>query len=962
MRIAPRRLFRAITSLGLSTALVVLAPGMGCYEAVAGVVRARVAVPSFGLHPNFAPAPRIDSGFSLSRLGPNVDLGTLRLAGSVDGIVPVSGKVSSVSSLSILKAGGARLASSSSEGEKRGVLNRLFTGLAPKPEAEVAVDGVLPTFVSGLERLPLASLAEGALDKSLTLAERVKVVESIARRKTWAARVTLKTIGAYDPEGSAADYEVKRAALKLLAEQGVVVSLPPISKAHAEQILQKLSAEKPEAAIFDYDDTLEAEKTPASPETAQALKDLADAGIETMILTARSDASILESLSTLTPAQKAKLTLGAERGARMIVFGKDGQASVVREQPGAADKSLGVLALRAESSFYARARDVLRFVPKSLRGWATKLVARLPKKPIPAANMVLVGDHFEGKESIDGPMIKGAPGALALSVGGFADPRLENVFVWPEKGPAGTRQVMAAMVRKRAGDFNKKAIAGLFAQRTVSITAFIITSIAYPFLAIPIVGAVQYGALMALGPVVAIATGQLNAVIAQRLSARNAMALNAVIRAVLALALPAFAFLGVLNFWTLLIASIANGWVMSSIMTTENIYVKRLSGPHLGTVTAATWINYYAIQVVLTLFVGIGGFVDKWNLMVPFLISAAAHAFIVMPIIWKTMPNIIPVKSSVQKAIAPFKEKAAAFLKQWWKEALVFAGGVAMYAAWGSTLPIAAALVWWIRGTDGFKALWANKALRNGLLFAIAAAFLFFPLQSMTLPLIAKALAGEAGKAALLGQLIGALFFGQLIANTSQTQLGRVRLPFVGRFPAERLIQTAVLGLAGAWVYLSLAPGSLLAAAAAVGLGAALMAMSARMTERGWMKFLGIGLLFALVPLLAWGNIPLLFASLLMIGLFYGPANVAFSAYFFRNIPKDKIESMIGVQGALFNAAITIGFGVMSLVISRLAAPAFPAALGVIGVAFVIVGALAWFAPRFLPGLPGSVFKKKGEK
>ncbi len=758
--------------------------------------------------------------------------------------------------------------------------------------------------------------------------------------------------------------------MKLLAERGVVLSLPPMSKAHAEQVLQKLSAEKPEAAVFDYDDTLEPQEQAVSPETAAALSAVADNGIETMILTARSDASILESLAALTPAQKAKLAVGSQRGARIAVFGKDGQASVVREEQGAAqvDKSLGVRALRAESAFYARARDVLRFVPKALRGWAMKLVARLPKRSIPAVSVVLVGDHFEGAESIDGAMIEGAPGALALSVGGYADPRLENVFVWPERGPAGTKRIMEALAKKSSGGVETRPLKGLFAARSVSIVAYILTMLAYPFLAIPVVGPAGFGALMGWGAMGAIATGPLNGLIVSKLSARNAMALTAVLRAVLALALPLFSFFGVLNFGTLLVASIANGWALSSLMTTESIYIKRWAGPKLGEMNNGAFLNYLVIFGLMTLIIGVGAYVDGWNLSVPFFISAVAHLAIVLPILWKFIPNVAPPKAEVRPRrpdaaarVRGWAAGVAGFLRKYWKEALLFAAGMGAYFWTGTTIAAALALVWWIRATDGFKLLWSDKKLRLGALFMAGAAFLFFPLQSLTLPLVAKALAGEAGRAALLGQLVGALFFGQLISSSGQAKFGRLRLPFVGRFPAQRLIQAGVLAMAAAWVYMTLAPGSLLAAAAAVGLGAALMALSARLTQMGWIKLFGIGLAAVLVPLLAWGNIPLLFTSLLLLGLFYGPASVAFTNYFFGSMPKEQAGAISGVQSSLFNAAITLGYGVMSLLLSTFT-PALPGAIAAIGVGFVALALLSFLAPRFMPGLPGSVFKKKGER
>ena len=73
--------------------------------------------------------------------------------------------------------------------------------------------------------------------------------------------------------------------------------------------------------------------------------------------------------------------------------------------------------------------------------------------------------------------------------------------------------------------------------------------------------------------------------------------------------------------------------------------------------------------------------------------------------------------------------------------------------------------------TDSFKSVWNQKNLRAAMLLGALAFGLIFPFQYMALPLMAGVLGGAAGKAAILGQMLGALFFGQLAANASQASL-----------------------------------------------------------------------------------------------------------------------------------------------------------------------------------------------
>ena len=100
---------------------------------------------------------------------------------------------------------------------------------------------------------------------------------------------------------------------------------------------------------------------------------------------------------------------------------------------------------------------------------------------------------------------------------------------------------------------------------------------------------------------------------------------------------------------------------------------------------------------------------------------------------------------------------------------------------------------------------------------------------------------------------------------------------------------------------------------------------------------------------------PALFAGMLALGLFVGPASVALNSYFSRNAKEASIGNAFGVNSSMMNSATSFGYGLLTLLISFFS-PAFPGALGPIAIAFLLIGAVFFFAPRFLPGLPDQSF------
>ncbi|PIR18668.1 MAG: hypothetical protein COV48_06260, partial [Elusimicrobia bacterium CG11_big_fil_rev_8_21_14_0_20_64_6] len=199
-------------------------------------------------------------------------------------------------------------------------------------------------------------------------------------------------------------------------------------------------------------------------------------------------------------------------------------------------------------------------------------------------------------------------------------------------------------------------------------------------------------------------------------------------------------------------------------------------------------------------------------------------------------------------------------------------------------------------------------------------------------------------------------------APTGATKMPDIKIPFTGKtLSFERLVQGGVLTLAAVWAGVSLFPGSLIAAAAAVAIGATLLYGSSKLSESGWIRFLGVGLAAVLLPYAFWGSMPALFVSVLLLGLFAGPSVVVLSSYFQTNARKSNLGAAIGVNGSSFNAAVSFGYAMLSLIVSMFT-PAMPGALGPVGLIFIAAGIFFFFAPKLLPGLPGSSFNKKPAK
>ncbi|MFI5347194.1 MAG: hypothetical protein ACHQ51_12545 [Elusimicrobiota bacterium] len=689
--------------------------------------------------------------------------------------------------------------------------------------------------------------------------------------------------------------------------------------------------------------------------------------------------------SALLSAPSAAPSAPASFARSAAAFERAGVASALRTLPAAADGREAPVTARGQLTETARDLDAAQGAAKTtvldnFFTGARRLFGLAETAPAASASAAATPASFAALTPATPALAASTPDeAKPASAEARATPPAPVVKVGDGLNPgskllAGEAPADNSKIEGPQNDdwIDKKGMTGMFIQRSISIALFIQTALAYPLIAIHAVGVGTFGVLMALGPLAAIATGPLNGLIADKMSPRNGLIMLSLARAAQVIALPVLAHFALLNFWTLLAMSIANGWQLSLLMTSENAYLRRLAGKnHLGNLNALNAVNYLALQVFLTLILGIGSLIDKMGPMMPYYASAVILPLVVCPLIWFMVPNTMAgtaAAAQTKAAVKSFSEKtksavdgAKAFLKKYWKEIGLLGATLGAYLMWHTTLPMSAALFYWVSRTDGFKAVWSQKSLRATMLLSALAFGLIYPFQYMALPLMAGVLGGVAGKAAILGQMTGALFFGQLVSNASQTNLPSVKIPFTNyKVPAQRLVQGLVLVLGAAWSLLRLFPGNWPAAAASVAVGSVLMYGASKFTDKGWVKFLGIGLAAAsILPLIFWGSLPVMFGAMLALGMFVGPASVALNTYFGKNARSASIGNAFGVNSSLGNTATSFGYGLLTMLVGMFT-PVFPHALMPIAVAFMIIGAIFFFlGPKFLPGMSDALFKSK---
>jgi hypothetical protein len=148
-----------------------------------------------------------------------------------------------------------------------------------------------------------------------------------------------------------------------------------------------------------------------------------------------------------------------------------------------------------------------------------------------------------------------------------------------------------------------------------------------------------------------------------------------------------------------------------------------------------------------------------------------------------------------------------------------------------------------------------------------------------------------------------------------------------------------------------------------LGAGAAAGVLSSglsRLSQKGWIQGIGLGLAFVALPYLHWGLVPML-ASVTMIGLFYAPIYVMINSRFQTIATKEKAGrggALLGLNGALMNSTVALAYAIIGGGL-KMMQPALPNGLLPLGLFFALAAALFVLAPKFLPNMPDSIFKSK---
>ncbi len=720
---------------------------------------------------------------------------------------------------------------------KGGILSWFWSGSKKESDASVSVVAAQDA-VSGLSQLSVSELQTIASDKTKPSAQRMSAVKAIANRSDDPAKLALEEIGTVKPVGDAQDYEVRRQALRELAAKGKLVSLPTISEEHKQEILAKLSTTKPKNAIFDWDETWEKHGEKASVETGAALKAMADAGVRTTILTGRpylsresGESRIEDKLATLTPEQKASFSVLPDFGARAFHY-KGDQPVIDRENEPWTQNELALLKSASSTlrfkfgtelyngqfsrtddysyTLYVRGGVNLEDAAADFKGTLAKLGIKGQILAWPARNgspamlfvtkydksdgvkavlgakgrasgTVLVGDYFFGENrSVDSAMTRGAPGALALAVGGTADPRIDNLFVWNSLGHDAAVEIAQAIAKplpaqptvaaratgllswlkgkwnqegpKAPGPddpINVKTLLGNIVPSVISMAAYMLVTLAFVGVAVPVVGWTGYGILMSLSPMAGIAAANIMGNIFKTMGARNAMVINTALRILSLSALPLIHLFGPVGMGALLVGALAEGFLLSSIMTTSGSFLPALfPSKQIGNINGVMFMMFPLVQVLLGIWAHVGRFADMMSPFTIFAGAAALNALIVLPLTWLLIPNTkltqgAPAAGAAPaQAKVPLKTQAKDFFKKSWKPMLALGLAVGLFAGltWGlpalaaagaggkliaaaaaflkahssltAPLPIVGALIYWITRTDGYKALRAGKTAK----------------------------------------------------------------------------------------------------------------------------------------------------------------------------------------------------------------------------------------------------------
>ncbi|MBI4051765.1 MAG: nucleotidyltransferase domain-containing protein, partial [Elusimicrobia bacterium] len=550
------------------------------------------------------------------------------------------------------------------------------------------------------------------------------------------------------------------------------------------------------------------------------------------------------------------------------------------------------------------------------------------------------------------------------------------------RGKGGGNPVVPPSTSEAVPPYPMKPVTGLMIYRIVSIIAYIFTGlVAYPLLAQSIVGPAGFASLMAFGALAGIAIAPFNGYLVNRLSLRNVMVLNTVFRTAMTVSTPIFLSLGWYNFPVMLVLSIFNSWNFSSIMITEGAVISRLLGgktkehaKRITTINALGILSHYVLMVGMGLLLNAGRLVDVWGYSKVFWVAGALQLALIFLIVLPMIPNIRIEKDRFKKIGKPFPNLKShlpyAALVLLTMAFYIFGSKIALLAPMfgipilgpilKGTTPVVLSLLPWIMKSKGFKIVRKDKILFAVLLVLTLSSFLFYPIQSYLIPVLSN-LGLFGAKGVVQSMLLGALFSGQLLASSAL-----VKIPEKWR----KWLKIGLVALTIATFYFKLAPGNLWVTVLGGVASSLLVQVAPKIQNRTWVKFYGLGLAFMWLPYLFWPNLHVLFLSLMMLGLFFGPVQITLISMYqnrAKQVEEDNPKSgavglAMAINSAFLGAASSFGYALLGTMANPVTGLGFPSTFLFIGAVFTAVGILFFMIPRWIPNFKKSFWRRGQEK
>jgi len=340
----------------------------------------------------------------------------------------------------------------------------------------------------------------------------------------------------------------------------------------------------------------------------------------------------------------------------------------------------------------------------------------------------------------------------------------------------------------------KKGIMGMFFARPFGMLAFSLSAMAYPLMLIDVIGKSGMYEMFSLGGMLSIGLNLIVGKLGDHLPLKKYIIFNNLLRAVLSLANAVLYAAGMLDFTSLLILTIINGWQFASLFITDQAMTAELVGANRGKIRSTESLIRTA-SILMNIFSGVflGAFiVDSMGFVWTFAIVAGIN-LIPVYILWKMLPNIaykegkMPLGEYLKTSFAKFinwvksigqttdaemtEEQITSRKKTLWTYgtniAMLGAGFAGYFFVYQTPFWMIAAIGTMLIRSEIFKGtIMKHGLLKMALGLVLVTAFVEVPMRNAVLGAMSEEMVGELGKAAFYGKLIASFYMGQLITST----------------------------------------------------------------------------------------------------------------------------------------------------------------------------------------------------